>query len=397
MMFNGRRLKMNRSAFSALFVAAAIAGNLPNATAQTINSTAQTASPRVAASRSAPARAAKPVATARVAPQGAPRPTGLNPQRFNSNLPRTVAQPPANLQRTYPPIARTSTPNLATSANQRGGPVQQPITVDPATRQTELRTLAAMRQRRGVVTRDGNILDSATRQNEVRALQTMHQQRGLVTEHATTLDAPARETESRTLQKMREHRGLGTNNQTLANIDPQRHVTNRDPQAGPQREKPDKPKDRHGKNGRHKKDHISHDEAFRRHWHERHDRNWWHDHCEKIVFVTTGYYFLDGSYWYPAYGYDPLQTYYDYDGPIYTYSNLLPDEVIANVQTSLQDAGYYYGPITGSLSVDTRAAIANFQRDYGLPITGAIDEPTVGALGLDQADDSYNFQTDQGY
>ena len=29
MMFNARRLKMNRSAFSALFVAAALAGNLP--------------------------------------------------------------------------------------------------------------------------------------------------------------------------------------------------------------------------------------------------------------------------------------------------------------------------------------------------------------------------------
>ena len=67
------------------------------------------------------------------------------------------------------------------------------------------------------------------------------------------------------------------------------------------------------------------------------------------------------------------------------YSNLLPDEVIANVQTALQDAGYYYGSITGSLSVDTRAAIANFQRDYGLQITGAIDEETVEALGLDLA------------
>jgi peptidoglycan hydrolase-like protein with peptidoglycan-binding domain len=98
--------------------------------------------------------------------------------------------------------------------------------------------------------------------------------------------------------------------------------------------------------------------------------------------VATGYYFLDGSYWYPAYGYDPLQSYYDYDGPIYTYSNLLPDEVIANVQTALQNAGYYYGEITGSLGVDTRAAIANFQRDNSLQITGAIDEATVGALGL---------------
>ena len=388
---------MNRSAFSALVVAAAFGGSLHNATGQMINPTAQTGSTRVVASRNAPATAAKPVVTTRVAPQIAPRPTGLNPQRFNANLPRTIAQPSANLQRTYAPPIQTSNPAFAALNVQRSGPMQQPITVDPATRQTELRTLAAIRQRRGVVTREGNILDPATRQNEVRALQTMHQQRGLVTEHAKTLDPATRETESRTLRKLREHRGFGTDNQTLATVNPQRHVTNRDPEAGPQREKPEAPKDAHGKKWRHKKDHISHDEASRRHWHEWHDRNWWHDHCDTVVFVSTGYYFLDGSYWYPAYGYDPLQTSYDYDGPVYTYSNLLPDEVISNVQTALQGAGYYFGPITGSLSVDTRAAIANFQRDYGLPITGAIDEPTVEALGLDQADDSYDFQTDQGY
>ena len=396
-MFNARRLKMNRSTFSGFFVVAVLAGGLHSAPGQATNATVQTASPRVVANRNAPATAAKPVAAARVPPQAVTRPTGLNPQRFNSNLPRTIAQPPANLQRAFSPPFQTSNLGPVMLNAPRGGAVQQPISVDPTTRQTELRTLAEMRQRRGVVTREGNILDPATRQNEVRALQTMHQQSGPMTEHATTLDAATRESESRTLQKMHEHRGFGTDNRTLATIDPQRHVTNRDPQTGPQREKPDKPKDGNGKKWRHKKDHISHDEAFRRHWHEWHDRNWWHDHCDTIVFVTTGYYFLDGSYWYPAYGYDPLQTYYDYDGPIYTYSNLLPDEVIAKVQTALQDAGYYYGPVTGSLSVDTRAAIANFQRDYGLQITGAIDEPTVDALGLYPADDSYNFQTDQGY
>ena len=373
---------MNRFIFSAFFVAAALAGSLHNATGQMINSTVQTASPRVAASRSAPATAAKPVATTRVAPQGVPRPTGLNPQRFNANLPRTIAQPPANLQRTYSPPVRTSNLGLATLNAQPSGPVQQPISVDPATRQTELRTLAAMHQRRGIVTREGNILDPATRENEIRPLTTMRDQRGFVTGQTNTLDSATRETESRTLQKMHEHRRFGTDNRTLATIDPQRHITNRDPEAGPQREKPEPPKDAHGKKWHNKKDHISHDEASRRHWHEWHDRNWWHNNCETIVFVNTGYYFLDGSYWYPAYGYDPLQTYYDYDGPVYTYSNLLPDEVIANVQTALQDAGYYFGSITGSLSVDTRAAIANFQRDYGLSITGAIDEETVEALGL---------------
>lgn len=372
---------MNRSTFSALFVAAALAGNLHNATAQTINSTGQTA-PRVAATRSAPAAAAKPVATTRVAPQAVVRPMGVPTQRFNSNLPRTVAPPAINPQRTYSPPVQTANPAFAALNVQRSGPGQQPISVDPATRQTELRTLAAMRQRRGVVTREGNILDPATRQNEIRTLTTMREPRGLMPGQVNLPDAAPRDAELRTLETVRERRGLGTKNQTLATIDPQRHITDRDPEAGPQRERPEPPKDAHGKKWHNKKDHISHDEASRRHWHEWHDRNWWHNHCETIVFVNTGYYFLDGSYWYPAYGYDPLQTYYDYDGPVYTYSNLLPDEVIANVQTALQEAGYYFGSITGSLSVDTRAAIANFQRDYGLSITGAIDEETVEALGL---------------
>jgi Putative peptidoglycan binding domain len=123
-------------------------------------------------------------------------------------------------------------------------------------------------------------------------------------------------------------------------------------------------------------------EALKRCRHERHDRNWWNRHCRNIVFVNTGYYYLDTGYWYPAYGYNSTYDSYDYDGPIYTYSDLLPDQVIVNVQAALREAGYYVGPITGSLGPDTRLAIANFQRDYGLIITGAIDEPTVQSLGL---------------
>jgi hypothetical protein len=382
MMFNARRLKMNQFAFSAFFVAAALAGSLHNVTGQAINATVQTAAPRVVASRSGPATAARSVTNGRMAPQVIARPVGVPAQRLNSNLPRMLAQPAMNVRPNYSAGVGISNPAFATLNVQRSAPGQQAITVDPATRQTELRTLAAMHQRRGVVTREGNILDPATRETELRTLQTMREGRDLVTEQANTLDPATRETESRTLQKMGEHRGFGTANQTLATINPQRHFTTRDPEVGPQPEKPESAKDTHGKKWRNKKDRIGFDEAFRRHWHEWHDRNWWHNHCDTIVFVTTGYYFLDGSYWYPAYGYDPLQTYYDYDGPIYTYSNLLPDEVIANVQTALQDAGYYFGEITGSLGVDTRAALANFQRDYGLPITGAIDEATVEALGL---------------
>jgi len=90
---------------------------------------------------------------------------------------------------------------------------------------------------------------------------------------------------------------------------------------------------------------------------------------------------LDDGYWYPALGYDPNYS-YDSDGPIYAYGNLLPDQVIANVQAALQQGGYYLGPINGSLDSATRAAIANYQRDQGLVVTATVDEPTVESLGL---------------
>src|SRR5438045_7884643 len=145
-----------------------------------------------------------------------------------------IVQPAFNPQRTYDPPGNNSNPAFAELNMQRSGPGQQTITVDPATRQTELRTLAAMHQRRGVVTREGNILEAATRENEIRTLAMMRERRGLVTGQTNTLDSATRETESRTLQKMHEHHGFGTNNRTLATIDPQRHTTNRDPEAGTQ-------------------------------------------------------------------------------------------------------------------------------------------------------------------
>jgi hypothetical protein len=132
-----------------------------------------------------------------------------------------------------------------------------------------------------------------------------------------------------------------------------------------------------------KNNRTSYFDALKRHRGERHDCNWWRKHFPIIVFVNTGYYFWDAGYWYPAWGYDPLYDYYDYDGPIYTYGELLPDQVIANVQSALQEEGYYSGPITGSLSPLTRAALATYQRDHGLIATGAIDEPTIESLGLD--------------
>jgi Putative peptidoglycan binding domain len=126
----------------------------------------------------------------------------------------------------------------------------------------------------------------------------------------------------------------------------------------------------------------SYAEALRRYKHERHDCNWWRQHYTVIVFVNSGYYYWDAGYWCPAWGYDPVYDYYDYDGPIYTYGNLLPDQVILNVQGALQSLGYYSGKLTGSLNLASRQALASYQEDAGLAVTGAIDAATVEALGL---------------
>jgi Putative peptidoglycan binding domain len=123
-------------------------------------------------------------------------------------------------------------------------------------------------------------------------------------------------------------------------------------------------------------------EAMRRYRHERHDHDWWKQHYIVIVLVGGGYYYQDSGYWYPAWGYDPNYESYDYDGPIYTYGNLLPDQVIVNVQNALKALGYYAGAVNGSLGVNTRNALTAYQQDYGLDPTGVVDEATVRALGL---------------
>jgi hypothetical protein len=136
----------------------------------------------------------------------------------------------------------------------------------------------------------------------------------------------------------------------------------------------------HGKNPKNNRNDYA--DAMRRYRHERHDCDWWKQHYVVIVLVGGGYYYHDAGYWYPAWGYDPNYERYDYDGPIYTYGNLLPDQVIVNVQRALQQLGYYIGDLNGSLGVDTRQALAAYQQDYGLDATGIVDEATVRSLGL---------------
>jgi hypothetical protein len=126
----------------------------------------------------------------------------------------------------------------------------------------------------------------------------------------------------------------------------------------------------------------NYEEAMKRMQRERHDRAWWSQRYQRIVLAGAGYYYWDSGYWYPAPGFDPENDSYSYDGPIYSYDDLAPDQVIASVQTQLQQIGYYTGAVNGVLDPQTRTAIANFQRDRDLPLTSAVDEATVKALEL---------------
>lgn len=113
-----------------------------------------------------------------------------------------------------------------------------------------------------------------------------------------------------------------------------------------------------------------------------HPRAWWVEHYPRVVLIGGGWYFWNAGFWYPAWGYDPGASSYAYDGPIYAYNDLPPDQVVANVQSELQAQGYYHGEVDGLLGPLTRAAVADYQRDHGLYTTAAIDEPTMQSLGF---------------
>lgn len=121
--------------------------------------------------------------------------------------------------------------------------------------------------------------------------------------------------------------------------------------------------------------------AFRNYQRAYHNRDWYHQNSSRIAFAFGAPYYWSSGYWYPAWGYSPGVNYV-YDGPIYGYGNLTPDQVVVNVQTQLANDGYYTGPIDGQMGPMTRQAIANFQADNGLAVTASVDQPTLETLGL---------------
>jgi hypothetical protein len=140
--------------------------------------------------------------------------------------------------------------------------------------------------------------------------------------------------------------------------------------------------------------------AFARHdanWHRGWDRRRAHfDHGRVFVFIDGFWWGLDPWY-YPYYadGYDPYDYYgypddysdyypYDYDdqsdyGDSDQYAN---NATVSAVQSELAKLGYYYGAIDGIFGDETEAAIARYQADHDLSVTGTLTAATLQALGL---------------
>jgi hypothetical protein len=124
-------------------------------------------------------------------------------------------------------------------------------------------------------------------------------------------------------------------------------------------------------------------QVFRSYHPEWHDQGWYHSHYNRVELIGGGYYYLNNGYWFPAWGYDPSAQYYAYDAPIYVGSSAEPpDRVIADVQATLQEMGYYQGEVDGLLGPLTRQALTAYQADHGLYTTAVIDEPTLSSLGM---------------
>jgi hypothetical protein len=124
-------------------------------------------------------------------------------------------------------------------------------------------------------------------------------------------------------------------------------------------------------------------EVYRSYHPERHDQGWYRSRYNRVELIGGGYYYWNNGYWYPAWGYDNSAEYYAYDAPIYVGQRAEPpDRVIADVQTVLQNMGYYKGEVDGLLGPLTREALTGYQADQGIAPTAVIDEPTLDSLGM---------------
>lgn len=124
-----------------------------------------------------------------------------------------------------------------------------------------------------------------------------------------------------------------------------------------------------------------------RNWDRRHEHVWNHN---RYRWYNNSWVWFGGGYADPYFYGDGSTPYYD-ESDAYTYeddSSRLPVEYAAtdglatNVQQELARRGYDPGAIDGVIGPQSRDAIAAFQNDQRLPVTGRIDQSLLNALNL---------------
>ena len=145
----------------------------------------------------------------------------------------------------------------------------------------------------------------------------------------------------------------------------------------------------------------------------RHDGNWHHDWDRHHAHFDHGHVFVftDGFWWglypwdyypydayssYPSDSYDYPYGYNDYPNDSYDYNTQDPysyysgyaapaesgNGVVGSVQSQLAKLGYYRGAVDGVAGDETQAAIARYQEDNDLSVTGTVTAATLQSLGL---------------
>jgi hypothetical protein len=203
-------------------------------------------------------------------------------------------------------------------------------------------------------------------------------------------------TSSTAVRSTRAGRSVNPSTRTANNQRPTRPVTvpNRAPNTAPVARLSGNIAQR-GLNGR--TDHIAerHPAA---NWHSDWDRRHAHFFHHRFFVFDDGFWFgLDDGFfpwdyypyyafdyypynYYPGY-YDDVEPYYNNEGV--SYSNVpSPDPTVTTVQTRLTQLGYYNGPTDGIYGPLTRDAVARYQTDTNLPVTGNLSGGTLQSLGV---------------